>query len=304
VLPDSISTQSIPYHAYTIWLFARDYFKDAIVPCTAFAVFGALSGPVLGFDPNPSIAEILRRAPLSAFWLWLTILLFSLHNQHTLESVQEDAVNKPWRPLPAKRLTISQANYLMLATYPLACLVSLYAGVICQYVLLTLFTVWYNEVGGADQNAIVRSFLNAAGYSCLLSGALLIVAGSSQSICNPKALQWVSTILALIFTTIHVQDFRDQYGDRLRGRHTILLALGSGPCRWTVVVGVTFWSLFVPTFWKLGFGGYLLPATIGVSIVYRVLFWRDVEADRVTYKLWCLWFLSFCPLPWFSSMRT
>jgi 4-hydroxybenzoate polyprenyltransferase len=209
-------------------------------------------------------------------------------------------VNKPWRPLPAKRLTIPQANYLMLATYPLACLVSLYAGVICQYLLLTLFTIWYNEVGGADQNAIVRNFLNAAGYSCFLSGALRIVAGSSQSIYNPKALQWVSTILALIFTTIHVQDFRDQCGDRLRGRHTMLLALGSGPCRWTVVVGVTFWSLFVPTFWKLGFGGCLLPATVGVSIVYRVLFWRDVEADRVTYKLWCLWFVSFCPLPWFK----
>jgi 4-hydroxybenzoate polyprenyltransferase len=290
----------VPYHAYTVWLFARDYFKDTIGPCTAFALFGALSGPILDFDPHPSIADILRRAPLSVFWLWLTVLLFSLHNQHRPESVQEDAVNKPWRPLPAKRLTISQANYLLLAIYPLACLLSLYAGVISQFVLLVLFTIWYNELGGADQNFIVRNFLNAAGYSCFLSGALHIMAGSSQSIYNPKAIQWTSIIIALIFTTTHVQDFRDEHGDRLRGRHTILLAIGSGPCRWTVVVGVTFWSLFVPAFLKLDFGGYLLPATIGASIVYRVLIWRDVGADRVTYKLWCLWFVSFCPLPWFK----
>ena len=300
--PDPIAPRDFPYHVYTLWLVGRDQIKDTAIPSTAFAAFAALSGPVLDLDTSSAPSAILSRLPMAFLWVWIYILLFCLHNQRRPESVREDAANKPWRPIPAKRITSDEATLVLLALYPLAYLFSWYEGVLIPSAILTFLTIWYNDFGGADRNGLVRNFLNGAGFCCFHSSALQIAVGSDRSAMTLRALCWILEIGGLISTTIHIQDFRDHPGDRLRGRVTVLSALGDEACRWTLVVGITFWSLFVPLYWEAGVVGLMSPFVIGAIIVFRLLTQRTIPADSVTYKIWAVWCISFYPLPWVKSL--
>jgi 4-hydroxybenzoate polyprenyltransferase len=234
------TTKRWVYHAHTICLFTYSNLKDTFGPCMIFCISCALSGPVLGFDPSPFKAEIIALLPLAAFWAWITLLGFCLHNQRRRESVEEDTINKPWRPLPAKRITITQTSYLLLATYTIMYLFSSWFGGLRPCIGLTFLQLWYNEWGGSDYNGFVRNFLNAAGYLCFLSGSLEVLIGPSYYVFNPKALTWLLMVGGLICTTIHAQDFRDEEGDRLRGRNTIQSAIGDSASRWSIILAAVF----------------------------------------------------------------
>ena len=96
---------SMAYHFHTMLLVMHGSLKDAILPCLAFSMFGAFSGPVLGFEPQPSTDYVIKRSLCAALWIYIAVLLFNLNNQYSPESVAEDKINKPWRPIPAGRIT-------------------------------------------------------------------------------------------------------------------------------------------------------------------------------------------------------
>jgi hypothetical protein len=59
--------------------------------------------------------------------------------------------------------------------------------------------------------------------------------------------QWTLLVCwCILMTTIQTQEFRDEMGDRERGRRTLVTELGRERVLWTVYVAVTFWSLHVP----------------------------------------------------------
>jgi 4-hydroxybenzoate polyprenyltransferase len=290
------------YHIYTLWLFTQSQIKDTIVPCALFGLFGALSGPILSFSSPKALNTIIHRLILALFYTWLNALLFCLSNQIQPDSIKEDAMNKPWRPLPSGRCTPGQANWLLLVTHVVTLSVDHIIGGLPQSMLLAFLTIWYNRWGGAER-PLERNLLNTFGFACFLSGALDVTVGSEQSVWNPRAITWVCTAAALIGTTIQVQDFRDVIGDHARGRRTILSAIGDAACRRTVVLGVSFWSVSVPAYWESGFIGYLLPISFGTCVVVRTLAWRDLSAEKLTYKLWSFWVMSFFPLPWLKAVK-
>jgi 4-hydroxybenzoate polyprenyltransferase len=107
-----------------------------------------------------------------------------------------------------------------------------------------------------------RNLLNALGYSFFFAGALqvfLLVGnnsaldhGAERDVYEGKPLVWLVVVCALIFTTIHAQDFGDEEGDRARGRKTVQTALGDAASRWVVVVGAGVWSVVVSAVLELG----------------------------------------------------
>lgn len=259
-------------------------------------MLGALSSPILGFGVSKDLIEILHKTPAMLFWSWINLLLFNLHNQRHPESIQEDSINKPWRPLPAKRLTPLEATKLMYAVYPVVILSSAYFGGLGPCLVEAFSCLWYNEWRGAE-SPILKNLLNAVGFVCFLAGPLEISNGSVSVIAFPKAFQWLLMIGVAIFLTVHTQDFRDQDGDRLRKRLTLPLLIGDGPARWAVAAAVAFCSWFGPAFWQLGVVGYCLPASMGMLLVFNLLWKRTVRRDVFTWKLWPLWMSSFFFLP-------
>lgn len=120
--------------------------------------------------PDPQLANAVH----AAVWLWMHILQVDVSNQTS--SPEEDKQNKPYRPLPAGRITLRDAIILRWALVPVCCLCSLWYSreVFCASVIFSALVILYNEVGGHSSHWTVRNGLNALGYAAFETGTTLV----------------------------------------------------------------------------------------------------------------------------------
>jgi 4-hydroxybenzoate polyprenyltransferase len=185
-----------------------------------FGILSTMASPVLGFSPR--IAPLKNTLPGAGYALlvWTNLLLFNIHNQRHPEAILEDSINKPWRPLPAERLTPTQATDLMSAMYPVVIIASADLGGLGPCLVEALLSIRYKEWRGA-KNPVLKNLLNGVGIACFLVGPLEISVDATSVASSPKVLQWLVLTVLAMFMTIHIQDFPDQDGDRLRSRRTV-----------------------------------------------------------------------------------
>jgi 4-hydroxybenzoate polyprenyltransferase len=248
--PLSVTTQPVrpaqephrlSYHVHTLVLFTYDQFFDTIIPGTIFGILTTLSGPGLSLVAEPT-SIVLLRAPIIFIWLWLIILQFCLQNQCSYGSPEEDAINKPWRPIPSGRITLADAKALLGATCLVAGFMSWYLGVMYPFLVWTLLSTLYNDLGGSDRSGFVRNAFCGGFFTCSFGGALLIALNGQSA--SRTAAQWTLLVCwCILMTTIQTQEFRDEIGDKQRGRRTLVTELGRTRALWTVYATVTFWSL-------------------------------------------------------------
>ncbi|KAF2800212.1 hypothetical protein K505DRAFT_229289 [Melanomma pulvis-pyrius CBS 109.77] len=288
------------YHLYTVWLFTYEQLFDAVIPCGLFGICGALSNGTLDLPAIP-LSSVLLRLPQVVLWLWLVILQCCIHNQRHPNSINEDAINKAWRPLPAGRISIRHTTYLLGLVYVAAGICSYWLGLLPLLGLYTMFVIawYYNDLGASDHSGLSRAILNGAGFFCFYYGALHISIGRGQ-VLSEKAYHWVAIMVLIFSTTIHAQDFRDQRGDRARGRKTFITAFGDSGARWTVILSVLFWSMAVPAWFGAGWSGLVVPGLLGslvVGLTGMGMGRQDVWLDSVMYRVWGVWMLSFSLMP-------
>ncbi|KAI0159977.1 hypothetical protein GGR52DRAFT_563794 [Hypoxylon sp. FL1284] len=278
---------------YTLWLFPCNDVPTMIIPVTLLGSLTAASGQ---FGTSASISEVLLRSPQTFSWVWLNVLLFSISNQRSKESILEDSINKPWRPLPAKRLDMGQARQLLLITIPLVFTICSFCLGAAQETAFCLVLTWmYNDLGGADEHFALRNIINGAAYFVYGSGALKVAAGSEKV--GSGASLWLAMVACIIATTMQVQDLKDQEGDKARLRSTAPLDLGDGICRCSIVAGITFWSALCLSYWSWSPIGLLLVLSPGSIVVRRLLKFRDAAADALSYRWWSIWIISIFCLP-------
>ena len=196
----------ILYNVHTIWLVTRNDLKSIVFPETAFGICSALSGPMITSNNSPDVDSILKRIPLVLLWTWINVLIFDLANQRLPNSIIEDSINKPWRPIPSGRLSPCEARRLLLAVVPVATLVTFYTGGMEETIFMNTLEYMYNDLGGADENFVVRNLINAAGFICYSAGATRVACGHGQHSLNQKAYHWLAIIGAIIFSTLQMQD--------------------------------------------------------------------------------------------------
>lgn len=287
----------LSYHLHTIWLITLNDLKSIVAPETAFGVFSALAGPLLTSNVCPDLVKILSRLPQILLWNWLNLLVFDIANQRLPNSILEDSVNKPWRAIPSGRLTPAHARRLLLATLPVVFIITLYLGGMEETVAMMVLTWMYNDLGGADESYIVRNIINAFGFMCYSSGSTRVAIGYGEHTLNTTFFYWLAIVGAIVFSTLQMQDMADQEGDAARGRGTLPLVHGDGVARWTIAIPVVSWSFICAIFWNPPLYGYIVPIAIGGTLAIRVLSFRSVTADKVTWKMWCLWTISLYLLP-------
>ena len=286
------------YSARTLWLFTVSDHKTFVFPQTAFGIIGALAGPPMTTTMKPEWSAIVYRIPRVILWTWLNTLVFTLANQRSPEAIQEDLRNKPWRPLAAGRINPVQTRRLLLAVVPLSLsIIYLWLGAVEETVLLFCLTWMYNDLGGADENFVVRNFIIAVAYTLYGNGALRVACGYGQSYISWGAYNWLIMIACVIFTTMHVQDLKDQEGDRARNRSTAPLVMGESVSRLSIAISVLIHSFACPAFWRLRAMHFLMPSALGFAIAARVVALRTWAADRATWKLWSYWLAYLYLLP-------
>ena len=273
-----------------------------IVPVTLLGYLSSLASQDLGDASGTSIAISLSRVPLAFLWVYLNVLIFSIANQRLPPSVLEDKLNKPWRPLPAGLISPSEARYLLLFFIPAVyAICGLFLGATHEFLLCTGGAWLYNDLGGADEHFVLRNLLNSIAYFVYGSGATRVAMGRGEPPHSVRTYAWLAMIAAVIFTTMQVQDLKDQEGDRARNRSTAPLKVGDRQTRWSIVVGVLAWSIICPTYWNSSAEGYGIPLCLGLVVAVRVLLKQGREEDRHTYMIWSWWLMSLFPLPLLSG---
>jgi 4-hydroxybenzoate polyprenyltransferase len=116
----------------------------------AVGTFSALAGPALTSNEAPSLSHILSRIPLVFLWNWLNLIVFNIANQRLPDSVLEDQINKPWRPIPSNRLTSNEARQLLLYVLPCSLCLLYFIGPFEDALWMVVLTWMYNDLGGAD----------------------------------------------------------------------------------------------------------------------------------------------------------
>lgn len=294
--------------AQLAWDFTESNMFTFVVPNTLFGMASSLAGPVLVdlHQPLPlSLAQrlvtLVSRLPLVFLFNFVNLLNFDLSNQRHPESVAEDRMNKPWRPLPTKKVTPEQTRRALLITVPLALIINLALGAWSEGLFIEVLIWYYNDLRGSDE--LFRDAIIALAYGLFNQGSLR-VAACPQSSVNRQGHIWTAMISGVILTTMHIQDLKDQKGDRQRGRKTVPLFIGDMAARRALSVLVPLWSFACPGFWLWGsLGGNSdrtglpifslifcsLPVILGWIVAWCVLQKRTPQDDSRTWKLWCLW---------------
>ncbi|CAI6341821.1 unnamed protein product [Periconia digitata] len=294
--------RNIAFHGYTLWLFTYSDLKTMVFPSTFFATSIYLAKEISQPDHDiPRITgRLLSRIPQTLLWTWINCLAFNVNNQRLPHAIEEDSLNKLWRPMPSKRLTINQANLLAAVVYPIAVLSSLTLtrGLISS-IFLVLFGYLYNDLRFGDHSIISRNILNACGFTSFAAGALDTMAGTFF---HSNMIAWLAVIGLVILTTVHIQDMYDQIGDAAAGRLTVPLVFGDIIARITIVLPVLVWSLVCPRYWDVKFIGYGTVGVLGVVVVMRLLLVRTVKGDRNTFIIYNFWLASIYSLPLIAFM--
>ena len=162
--------------------------------------------------------------------------------------------------------------------------------------LLIGFTWMYNDLGGSDEHWVLRNALIALGYGLFSSAALRIMAGPSHKL-TPTGFHWICLITVVMFVTQHICDIKDAKGDKLRGRKSAPIVLGDECVRWSVAVPILFCSVWCAWFLELGLRSHMSILAMGGLVAFRILVYRDLKSDKLTWKLWALWTCGLFALP-------
>ncbi|KAI1358097.1 hypothetical protein F5Y08DRAFT_333397 [Xylaria arbuscula] len=266
-----------------IWLFTRGDVFTFICPTVLFGLCGALTDTLHQGQYNwDKPLQLVLRLPGVVFFVWSNCLVFELANQRLPESIIEDMINKPWRPAASGLVTPLQIRRAMLVVVPIVWVSNYFLNIAAETSVLM----------------VLRNALIALAFGAWNHGSLRLASGRSWDGLEPSEIVWTLTVSGVVLTTMHVQDLRDQEGDRRRGRKSGPIVLGDRLARWTIAVAIIFWSLFCICFWRVkiwevaGFTFLILG-----SVVAFYCLALGPSSDRVTYQLWVVWLVAIYVLP-------
>ncbi|KAG2346492.1 hypothetical protein BDR05DRAFT_959404 [Suillus weaverae] len=272
------SGRRISGHIVTLFLFTKSDVLTVLIPITLSAFAAA---------PHPDVTRI----PDIVIWIWLHLLKHDISNQ--MQNPEEDQKNKPYRPLPAGRITAQNAADVRWLLVPVCLIFSAMYGskaLACSACLEAL-SIWYNEFGG-DKTGLSKNLLTAIAYAILELGATVVI-GSNIDNVGARAVAFSSVVFA---TTLHAQDFKDEEGDRLAGRRT-LVTLFPTFARMSMMIGVPLWSLYLCRLWKVDLICSVAFIAYGTIVGARFMVYRTASAHKESCKLYSLWFTLVHLLP-------
>lgn len=89
----------------------------------------------------------------------------------------------------------------------------------------------------------------------------------------------------LIATTIQVQDFEDERGDRIAGRKTVVIVYPKLSRVLTSLL-IALWSMVLPNIWGTAFLLSTPFSLFGMYVAARILILREQLSDKASYILY------------------
>lgn len=279
-----------------VYLFAGRDMPALVIPGVLMSAAGLLHLHRLGAPL--ALAQILGTLLLSAVCHLLCLLCFVILNQ--IIGVAEDRVNAPYRPLPAGEVTPGGAKLRLVACVALTLLLAATHPQAAPSILGFLVATAVNNCSGVDRLPLGKDAMVFVGFALhLTTGWLLAV----PTLLGTGALSWVLLLSAAFVLLVPMQDLRDMEGDRLAGRRTLPIVLGSGIrvylCLMCLLLTLGL-ALVVRSAGRPSAVPLLVLAPVlllGATVAVRVLQLRTALQDRRTYVLMTCWLACASSLP-------
>lgn len=259
------------------WLFIRNDIWATIIPGSIITLSAIY---IHQRDAGVAIVEILE----SIVYFFFYVYTFVLINQ--LTGIEEDILNKPFRPLPRKLVTIKGVYIRFLISAIIFIVVSILLGVLGWAILWILTNLFLNFVGHRHwftKNVICMSL----GIFAMIGAAWEIVAPMTQS-----QLLWAILVSVVFGTCGVIQDFRDVSGDLKLGRKTLPIALGDLNARIfasvIILTSLLIFTLFVIIPSNKNLLSVLFSVLITIFFVVigvRLMKFRTSAEDHKTYMI-------------------
>lgn len=270
------------YELLLSWLFIKSDISATLVPTFLFTIAAWRS-------TSDSLYDLVAALVSGLIYFWLYVLTFCLSNQ--LVGVDEDRINKPYRPLVVG-------------------LVSYRGALLRWFGLMLMFSAvgWWLDVLEWTLLWQIGSMLhNFAGWSRHWFGKHLLMGGGVVAGLIPAwefaapltitATRWIVVLACVVMLLVAIQDLRDTAGDRAIGRRTFPIVFGDWTTRLTLGVGFALlpvavsWALMAPAglSWPMLMCNAALTA-LSLLISARVLLYRTCHADHYTYTLFTYWY--------------
>ncbi|KAH7431636.1 hypothetical protein KP509_08G057900 [Ceratopteris richardii] len=214
---------------YISFRFVRYDLLVTVLPGAMLTLATHIKGATI-FGTAANLTPIWRSLPSSIFWMWLFVYVTTLANQIT--GAEEDAVNKPSRPIPSKLVTISSAQ----KRFVWVCGLFVLVGSCLGNGVLSL--AWVADVLVVELWGPSSTYLHWLTKPLFMVIGILIMGLGNPNIVGPitKHHPTVLYIGAIAIATglfgFNIQDIRDVEGDRSRGgRRTLPLLVGEVAAR-------------------------------------------------------------------------
>ncbi|WP_171076248.1 UbiA family prenyltransferase [Streptomyces sp. YIM 121038] len=228
---------------------------------------------------------------VSTLWFALFLYVFDASNQ--VRGATEDALNKPYRPIPSGLLTPQALMRRFWCAMLLYALLGLVTATLLWVLLWQAATVVLHFVSAPRIYFAVKPMLMQLGIITQLAAAWQLVAPLDTTAWAWVLVTGVGYNLAMIY-----EDVRDMEGDRSIGRRTLPLIVGHWPVRiWFAAVmtalplALHHW-LFAPSNARPALIAACTLTVTGMNwyAALRSLVIRNARADRITYQLYGLAF--------------
>ncbi|KAF7318740.1 hypothetical protein HMN09_00386300 [Mycena chlorophos] len=278
ILGVSFLSDAILNELLVFWGFTWRDFSMSVIPGSMYTLAALRS-----LSPTPPAAVFLTTLTRSILYFLIFIYAFDLANQ--INGVAEDRINKPDRPLSSGLVTLKGAYVRWYLTTGLL-LGMAYAWGIPQWaamwVVLTVYTSWC----GGDKHWTTKNLL----FMSVGSLSILTAAWGLAAPITPRVWRSMLQLSAMFGVVASVQDMRDAAGDKVAGRRTLPILLGSS-FRWVMASVI---ALAPVAGWKLGFI-YSTSELVGVCgaaltmamfyLAYRVVVGNDKKYHHGTYMV-------------------
>lgn len=259
------------------WKFIRSDIWATIIP-GIIATVVAIN--YLKPDTN-SLPEIFVK---SLIYFFLYVYSFVISNQ--LTGLEEDKLNKPFRPLPANLVT-KKGAYVRLALAILVFItVGWYFGIAEWAILWVCVSLFHNLIGHKHwftKNPISMSL----GIFSIIGAAWYITLPDGQA----AFISWGVAVSVILGVCGVIQDFRDIEGDRKLGRKTLPIDIGEKKARYIsatfCILGITTFLLVVRERLYLPLGTIFAIILLGmyITVAWRIVSLRNSKADHITYMI-------------------
>ncbi|WP_187294777.1 UbiA family prenyltransferase [Chitinophaga pinensis] len=236
----------------------------------------------------------------------LYIYTFCMGNQ--LDGVEEDRLNKPYRPLVTGLVTVRETYRRFWIYNILYALYGLLLGTF-WYAIAWIIVSCYLNLGGGSNHWATKNLVGMTLGTFILFNVQWSIALPADAHIGTNLEVYFALMSAWAGFALPIQDLRDMAGDLKGGRRTLPIVVGDTRARWYLCIH---YLIFLPATFLCAMLTqdslhdifsvavdliiFLIQLVVHWTVAVRLLLFRSPSADHKTYHCYVLLFVASIPM--------